>query len=71
MERFEAPKIEDLTKITPEQSAEYVRYVAELRHQQRRYFATRKPDALEASKQMERELDRLNSRLLDPMPKLF
>lgn len=71
MESLKAPKIEDLTKITPEQAAEYVKYVAELRHQQRRYFATRKSDALEASKQMERELDRLNAQLLDPTPRLF
>ena len=71
MDGLNAPKIEDLTKITPEQAAEYVRYVAELRHQQRRYFSTRKPDALEASKQMERELDRLNALLLDPTPRLF
>lgn len=71
METLNAPKIEDLSKITPAQAAEYVRYVAELRHQQRRYFATRKPDALEASKQMEKELDRLNAHLLDPIPRLF
>lgn len=71
METLKAPQIEDLSKITPEQAAEYVRFVATMRHQQRRYFSTRKPDALEASKAMEKELDALNARLLDPQPKLF
>lgn len=71
METLRAPKIEDLSKITSEQAAEYVKFVAQLRHCQRRYFATRKPDALEASKQMEKELDKLNAHLLDPTPKLF
>ena len=46
------PEIANLEKITPEQAAEYVRFVALMRHNQRRFFATRKPDALEASKRM-------------------
>ena len=71
MEEQQCPQIENLQKITPEQAAEYVRYVATMRHNQRRYFATRKPDALEASKRMEKELDALNARLLDPIPRLF
>lgn len=65
------PEIANLEKITPEQAAEYVRFVALMRHNQRRFFATRKPDALEASKRMEAELDKLNAYLLDPTPKLF
>ena len=40
MESLNAPKIEDLGKITPEQAAEYVKYVATLRQNQRRYFTT-------------------------------
>lgn len=71
METLKAPQIENLAKITPEQAAEYVRFVAELRHQQRRFFTLRKPDALEASKRMEKELDRINAYLLDATPKLF
>lgn len=71
MEEIKAPQIESLEKITPAQAAEYVRFVAALRHQQRRYFATRKPDALNASVAMEKELDKLNAYLLDPTPKLF
>ena len=65
------PQLECLRDITPEQAIEYVRFVAELRHNQKRYFATRKPDALERSKRMERELDKLNAKLLDLQPKLF
>ncbi len=65
------PEIANLEKITPEQAAEYVRFVALMRHNQRRFFATRKPDALEASKRMEAELDKLNAYLLDPTPRLF
>lgn len=71
MEDVKAPQIENLDKITPEQAAEYVRFVAILRHNQRRYFMTRKPDALEASKRMEKELDNLSAHLLDPTPRLF
>ena len=66
-----APAIEDFEKITPEQFRLYVEYVAELRHNQRRYFATRKPDALRRSKEMERELDILNARLLDKQLSMF
>ena len=71
MEAVKVPQIENLQKITPEQAEQYVRFVAALRHQQRRFFAFRKPDALEASKRMEKELDALNEHLLDPTPKLF
>ena len=71
MEDVKVPQIENLAEITPEQAAEYIRFVATMRHNQRRYFATRKSDALEASKRMEKELDTLNARLLDPQPRLF
>lgn len=71
MDETRLPQLECLRDITPEQAFEYVRFVAELRHNQKRYFATRKPDALERSKRMERELDALNARLLDLQPKLF
>lgn len=71
MDETRLPQLECLRDITPEQAIEYVRFVAELRHNQKRYFATRKPDALERSKRMERELDALNAKLLDLQPKLF
>lgn len=71
MIEIKCPQIQNLQKITPEQAAEYVRFVAELRHQQRRFFTFRKPEILETCKRMEKELDALNAQLLDPTPKLF
>ena len=65
------PQIEILENITPEQAAEYVRFVAHVRHTQRRYFAFRKPEILNESRRLEKELDALNAQLLDPTPKLF
>lgn len=71
MDELKAPQIENLQEITPEQAAEYVKFVATMRHNQRRYFATRNSGVLELSKRMEKELDALNAHLLDPQPKLF
>lgn len=71
MEEVKCPHIEDLQKITPEQAAEYIRFVATMRHNQRRYFSTRNPQVLELSKRMEKELDALNDHLLYPTLKLF
>ena len=71
MEEQKCPQIENLAKITPEQAAEYVRFVAELRHQQRRWFNLHNHTALLLAKKMETELDVLNGRLLNPTPKLF
>ena len=65
------PQIENLKKITPEQFEQYVRFVAEMRHQQNRWFNLRKFEALNAAKEMEKQLDSLNAYLLDPTPKLF
>ena len=71
MEEVKLPKIEDLKKITPEQAAEYIRFVATMRHNQRRYFASRNPQVLELSKRMEKDLDSLNDQLLNPILRLF
>ena len=71
MEELKCPQIENLQKITPEQAAEYVRFVATLRHNQNRWFKLRNFDALEISRRMESELDALNAHLLDPTPRLF
>lgn len=68
---MELPKITNLQSITPEQAAEYVRYIATLRHNQKRWFMFKDPSALNLSKQMEKELDELNGRLLNPVPSLF
>lgn len=71
MEEVKLPIIEDLKKITPEQAVQYIRFVATMRHNQRRYFATRNPQVLELSKRMEKDLDALNDLLLNPSLKLF
>lgn len=71
MEEVKCPKIEDLGEITQEQAKDYVRFVATLRHNQRRFFSTRNPEILETCKRMEKELDSLNEHLLYPTPKLF
>ena len=71
MEDVKCPQIENLQEITPEQAAEYVRFVAHVRHTQRRFFTFRKSEILEESRRLERELDALNAYLLDPTPKLF
>lgn len=71
METPKCPQIENLAKITPEQAEQYVRFVAHVRHTQRRWFTFHKPEILEESKRLEKELDTLNAYLLDPTPKLF
>lgn len=71
MEEPKCPQIENLQEITPEQAAEYIRFVALVRHTQRRFFTFRTKEILERSKQLEKQLDELNAHLLDPTPKLF
>ena len=71
METPKCPQIQNLEKITPEQAWEYVQFVAHVRHTQRRFFSFRKPELLEESRRLEKELDALNASLLDPTPKLF
>ena len=68
---MELPKVDKLQNMTPEQVEQYIRFVAELRHNQRRWFKFKELSALEISKQMEKELDELNGRLLNPVPSLF
>ena len=71
MDYEKLPQIESLAKITPEQAERYVKFVSAMRFQQRRWFNFRKPEALQAAKEMEADLDKLNAYLLDPTPKLF
>ena len=68
---IKCPQIENSQEITPELFEQYVSFVATLRHNQNRWFRLRKTDALEISRRMEKELDNLNTRLLDKTPKLF
>lgn len=65
------PDIKNLQNISSEQAAEYIRFVATLRHNQNRWFRNKSVDALNISRQMEKELDQLNGRLLNPVPSLF
>jgi len=71
MEDVKCPQIENLAKITPEQAAEYIRYVATMHHHQRRWFNLHNVDALNTAREMEKILDALNAELLDPTPRLF
>ena len=71
MEELKCPQIENLQKITPEQAAEYVRFVATMRHDQNRWFNLHNYDALNTARQMEKQLDALNAHLLVPTPRLF
>ena len=71
MEEVKCPQIVNLQEITPNQAAEYVRFVATMRHKQNRWFRLRNFEALKIAQQMEKELDALNARLLDPTPRLF
>ena len=71
MQEIKLPQIENLQEITPEQIAEYVRFVANLRHNQNRWFNLHNYDALTTARKMEKELDALNAHLLDPTPRLF
>ena len=71
MDGLKAPQIKNLAKITTESAAEYVRFVAHVRHMQRRYFTFRKPEILDECRRLEKELDALNAHLLDPTPRLF
>lgn len=68
---FKAPVIESLKTITPEQMAEYIRYVELMRHNQRRWYKTHNPEALRTSMKLEQQIDELNQRLLHPLPTLF
>lgn len=68
METEKAPQIENPDKITLEEFAELVKQV---RHNQRRYFAQRRPEILETCKQLEREVDAIVAKLTDTQMKLF
>ena len=55
-------------KITLEEFAEEVR---QMRYQQRRYFAYRRPEVLERSKELERRVDKMVEEILNINPQLF
>lgn len=68
METEKAPQIENPDKITLEELAELIK---QMRHNQRRYFRTRKPEVLETCKKLEKEVDDIIAVLTDTQLKLF
>lgn len=58
----------DSEKMTLEKFAEEVR---QMRYQQRRYFAYRRPEVLERSKELERRVDKMVEEILNINPQLF
>lgn len=62
------PQNGDFKKITLNEFAELVK---QMRHNQRRYFAQRKPEILETCKMLETEVDEIIARLTDTQLKLF
>lgn len=67
-ERDNAPKTGNSQELTFE---EFVRLVADMRHQQRRYFALRRPDILALAKDFERKVDEAVARLTESQLSLF
>ncbi len=50
---------------------ELARLVQNMRHQQKEYFRTRSPSALEESKRLERKVDNACTAVLDGQQKMF
>lgn len=68
MEEEKAQQIENPGKITLEEFAELVK---QMRHNQRRYFAQRRPEILATCKKLESEVDAVIAKLFDKQLKLF
>lgn len=68
MEEEKNPQIESPGKITLEEFAELIR---QLRHNQRRYFAQRRPEILETCKRLESEVDAIVAKITDKQMRLF
>lgn len=68
MEEEKNPQIENPEKITLEEFAELIR---QLRHNQRRYFAQRRPEILETCKRLEGEVDVIVAKITDKQMRLF
>lgn len=68
METEKALQIENPDKITLEEFAELVK---QMRHNQRRYFAQRRPEILGTCKRLEHEVDAIVAKLTDKQLCLF
>lgn len=68
MEEEKPRKIENPGKITLEEFAELIR---QMRHNQRRYFAQRRPEILATCKKLESEVDAVIAKMFDKQLKMF
>lgn len=68
METEKAPLIENPDKITLEEFAELVK---QMRHNQRRYFAQRRPEILATCKKLESEVDAVIAKMFDKQLRIF
>ena len=68
MEEEKTPQIENPGKITLEELAELVK---QMRHNQRRYFAQRRPEILATCKKLESEVDAVIAKLFDKQLRIF
>ena len=68
MEEEKTTQIENPGKITLEEFAELVK---QMRHNQRRYFAQRRPEILATCKKLESEVDAVIAKLLDKQLRIF
>lgn len=68
MDKEKVPQIENSGKITLEEFAELVK---QMRHNQRRYFAQRRPEILETCKKLESEVDAVIAKIFDRQLRIF
>ena len=68
MEEEKTPQIENPGKITLEEFADLIR---QMRHNQRRYFAQRRPEILATFKKLESEVDAIVAKITDKQMRLF
>lgn len=68
MEEEKVPQIENPGKITLEEFAELVK---QMRHNQRRYFAQRRPEILATCKKLESEVDAVIAKMFDKQLRIF
>lgn len=68
MEEEKNPANRKSGKITLEEFAELIR---QMRHNQRRYFAQRRPEILETCKRLEGEVDAIVAKITDKQMRLF
>lgn len=68
MEEEKTPQIENPGKITLEEFAELIR---QMRHNQRRYLAQRRPEILETCKRLEGDVDAIVAKITDKQLRMF